>query len=72
MIDGKDGTLLGKIDLGGVPEQAVPVTDRGALCGSAWDAVGGVPVVDTKANIGDSLHYSFVVRRLQRSQHRSM
>ena len=58
VIDGKDGTLLGKIDLGGVPEQAVG-DGKGTLYVVMQDAVGGVTVVDAKT-MKVTTHYSFV------------
>lgn len=58
VIDSKDGTVLGTIDLGGVPEQGVP-DGKGMLYVVMQDAVGSVTAVDVKTMkaIG---HYSFV------------
>jgi DNA-binding beta-propeller fold protein YncE len=58
VIDAKDGTVLGTIDLGGVPEQGV-ADDKGTLYVVMQDATGSVTAVDVKTMkaIG---HYSFV------------
>src|SRR5260370_165944 len=57
VIDSKDGTVLGTIDLGGVPEQGV-ADGKGILYVVMQDAVGSVTAVDVKTMkaIG---HYSF-------------
>src|SRR5579871_2745824 len=47
VIDAKDGTLLGKIDLGGVPEQGVG-DGKGMLYVVMQDMPGSVTVVDAK------------------------
>jgi hypothetical protein len=47
VIDAKDGTVIGTIDLGGVPEEAVS-DGNGTLYGVMQDAAGSVTVVDTK------------------------
>lgn len=47
VIDAKDGTVVGTIDLGGVPEQAVS-DGNGTLYGVMQDAAGSVTVVDAK------------------------
>ncbi len=47
MIDAKDGTVLGTIDLGGVPEQGV-ADGKGMLYVVMQDAVGSVTAVDVK------------------------
>ena len=47
VIDAKDGTLLGKIDLGGVPEQGV-ADGKGMLYVMMQDAEGSVTAVDVK------------------------
>jgi len=47
VIDSKDGTVLGTIDLGGVPEQGV-VDGRGRLWVVMQDALGSVTAVDVK------------------------
>ncbi len=47
VIDSKDGTVLGKIDLGGVPEQAV-ADGKGKLWVVMQDAQGSVTAVDAK------------------------
>jgi len=47
VIDAKDGTVLGKIDLGGVPEQGVG-DGRGMLYVVMQDAQGSVTAVDVK------------------------
>jgi DNA-binding beta-propeller fold protein YncE len=58
VIDAKDGTVLGTIDLGGVPEQGV-ADGKGMLYVVMQDAVGSVTAVDVKTMkaIG---HYSLV------------
>lgn len=48
VIDAKDGTVLGTIDLGGVPEQAVS-DGKGTMYVVMQDPQGSVTVVDTKA-----------------------
>jgi DNA-binding beta-propeller fold protein YncE len=58
VIDAKDGTVLGTIDLGGVPEQGV-ADGKGMLYVVMQDAVGGVTAVDVKA-MKAVAHYSFV------------
>src|SRR5665213_634861 len=58
VIDTKDGTVLGKIDLGGVPEQGVG-DGKGMLYVVMQDAVGGVTAVDVKT-MKATAHYSFV------------
>src|SRR5204862_7179650 len=58
VIDSKDGSVLGTIDLGGVPEQGV--TDgKGMLYVVMQDAVGSVTAVDVKTMKAVG-HYSFV------------
>src|SRR5881397_2178658 len=47
VIDSKDGTVLGKIDLGGVPEQGV-ADGKGTLYVVMQDAQGSVTAVDVK------------------------
>jgi len=47
VIDSKDGTVLGTIDLGGVPEQGVP-DGKGRLYVVMQDAQGSVTAVDVK------------------------
>jgi DNA-binding beta-propeller fold protein YncE len=58
VIDTKDGTVLGTIDLGGVPEQGVG-DGKGMLYVVMQDAVGSVTAVDVKTMkvVG---HYSFL------------
>ena len=58
MIDSKDGTVLGTIDLGGVPEQGV-ADGKGMLYVVMQDAVGSVTAVDVKT-MKAIAHYSFV------------
>jgi DNA-binding beta-propeller fold protein YncE len=55
VIDAKDGTLLGKIDLGGVPEQGVP-DGNGMLYVVMQDAEGSVTAVDV-ATMKAVAHY---------------
>ena len=47
VIDAKEGTVLGTIDLGGTPEQAVG-DGKGTLYGVMQDVPGSVTVVDAK------------------------
>src|SRR5205085_9760759 len=47
VIDSKEGTVVGKIDLGGVPEQAV-ADGKGKLWAVMQDAHGSVTAVDVK------------------------
>jgi len=57
VIDAKDGTVLGRIDLGGVPEEGI--TDgRGKLYDVMQDAQGSVAVVDVKT-MKTTAHYPF-------------
>jgi DNA-binding beta-propeller fold protein YncE len=58
VIDTKDGTVLGTIDLGGVPEQGV-ADGKGMLYVVMQDAVGSVTAVDVKTMKATG-HYSFV------------
>ena len=58
VIDSKDGTVLGTIDLGGVPEQGV-ADGKGMLYVVMQDAVGSVTAVDVKT-MKAVAHYSFV------------
>jgi hypothetical protein len=58
VIDSKDGTVLGTIDLGGVPEQGV-ADGKGMLYVVMQDAVGSVTAVDVKT-MKVTAHYSFV------------
>src|SRR6267378_2301716 len=57
VIDAKDGTALGTIDLGGVPEQAIS-DGKGTLYVVMQDAQGGVAVVDVKT-MKTTTHYPF-------------
>jgi len=58
VIDAKDGTVLGRIDLGGVPEQAVS-DGKGTIYVVMQDApAGGVAVVDVKT-MKTTAHYPF-------------
>ncbi len=58
VIDAKDGTVLGTIDLGGVPEQGV-ADGKGMLYVVMQDAVGSVTAVDVKTMKATG-HHSFV------------
>jgi len=58
VIDTKDGTVLGTIDLGGTPEQGVG-DGKGMLYVVMQDVVGGVTAVDVKT-MKAVAHYSFV------------
>ena len=57
VIDSKDGTVLGTIDLGGVPEQGV-ADGKGMLYVVMQDAVGSVTAVDVNT-MKAIAHYSF-------------
>ncbi len=57
VIDAKDGTVLGTIDLGGVPEQAV-ADGKGMLYVVMQDAQGSVTAVDVKT-MKAVAHYPF-------------
>ena len=58
VIDAKDGTVLGTVDLGGTPEQGVG-DGKGMLYDVMQDAVGGVAAVDVKT-MKTIAHYSFI------------
>jgi len=58
VIDAKDGTVLGTVDLGGTPEQGVG-DGKGMLYDVMQDAVGGVAAVDVKT-MKTVAHYSFI------------
>ena len=57
VIDSKDGTVVGTIDLGGVPEQAV-ADGKGTLWAVMQDAQGSVTAVDVKT-MKATAHYPF-------------
>jgi DNA-binding beta-propeller fold protein YncE len=57
VIDAKDGTVLGRVDLGGVPEQGVP-DGKGLLYVVMQDPQGSVTVVDVKT-MKATAHYPF-------------
>jgi DNA-binding beta-propeller fold protein YncE len=57
VIDGKTGDMLGKIDLGGVPEEGVP-DGKGTLYVVMQDPQGSVTVVDEKT-MKATAHYPF-------------
>ncbi len=57
VIDAKDGTVLGRIDLGGVPEEGI-ADGRGKLYDVMQDAQGSVAVVDVKT-MKTIAHYPF-------------
>jgi DNA-binding beta-propeller fold protein YncE len=57
VIDAKDGTVLGTIDLGGIPEQAVG-DGKGTLYVVMQDAQGSVAVVNVKT-LKVTAHYPF-------------
>src|SRR6266850_2479271 len=58
VIDSTDGTVVGTIDLGGVPEQGV-ADGKGMLYVVMQDAVGSVTAVDVKTMKATG-HYSFI------------
>jgi len=55
VIDAQDGTVKGKIDLGGIPEQTVS-DGRGTLYAILQDSAGSVAVVDEKG-MKTTAHY---------------
>ncbi len=57
VIDSKEGTVLGRIDLGGVPEQGV-ADGKGTLYVVMQDPKGSVTVVDVKT-MKATAHYPF-------------
>jgi hypothetical protein len=57
VIDAKDGTVLGRVDLGGVPEEGVS-DGKGTVYVVMQDAQGGVAVVDAKA-MKTTAHFAF-------------
>jgi DNA-binding beta-propeller fold protein YncE len=57
VIDSKEGTVVGTIDLGGVPEQAV-ADGKGKLWAVMQDAQGSVTAVDVKTMTATA-HYPF-------------
>jgi DNA-binding beta-propeller fold protein YncE len=57
VIDTKDGSVVGTIDLGGVPEQAV-ADGKGTIYAVMQDAQGSVTVVDAKS-MKATAHYPF-------------
>jgi len=58
VIDAKDGTVLGKVDLGGVPEEGV-ADGKGMVYVVMQDAVGSVTAFDAKT-MQVTGHFSFV------------
>ncbi len=57
VLDARDGTVLGKIDLGGIPEQTVS-DGKGTLYAVLQDSAGSVAVVDQKT-MKTTAHYPF-------------
>jgi hypothetical protein len=57
VLDSKDGTVLGKIDLGGIPEQTIS-DGKGTLYAVLQDSAGSVAVVDQKT-MKTTAHYPF-------------
>jgi hypothetical protein len=57
VVDAKDGNVLGKIDLGGIPEQSVS-DGKGKLYTVLQDSAGGVAVADEKT-MKTTAHFSF-------------
>ena len=57
VIDARDGTVVGTVDLGGVPEEAVS-DGRGTLYVVMQDAAGSVAVVDVNT-MKTTAHYPF-------------
>ncbi|HZR25259.1 MAG TPA: hypothetical protein VFA59_16810 [Vicinamibacterales bacterium] len=57
VIDAKDGTVVGTVDLGGVPEQAVS-DGKGMVYAVMQDAEGSVTAVDAKT-MKATAHYPF-------------
>jgi len=58
VIDAKEGTIIGNIDLGGVPEQG-QVDGKGNLWVVMQDPIGSVTAVDVKTMKATG-HYSFI------------
>jgi len=57
VLDARDGAVVGKVDLGGVPEQAVS-DGKGTLYVVLQDSAGGVAVVNEQA-MKTTAHYAF-------------
>ena len=57
VLDVRDGNVLGKIDLGGIPEQTVS-DGKGTLYAVLQDSAGSVAVVDQRA-MKTTAHYPF-------------
>src|SRR5256885_191741 len=57
VIDAKDGTNLGRVDLGGVPEEGIS-DGKGTVYVVMQDAQGGVAVVDAKT-MKTTTHFAF-------------
>lgn len=57
VLDARDGAVLGKVDLGGVPEQTIS-NGRGTLYVVLQDSAGSVAVVDQKT-MKVTAHYPF-------------
>ena len=57
VLDGRDGAVVGKIDLGGVPEQTVS-DGKGTLYAVLQDSAGSVAVVNEKT-LRTTAHYPF-------------
>ena len=57
VIDSKDGKVLGKIDLGGIPEQTIS-DGKGTLYAVLQDSAGSVAVVNQKT-MKTTAHYPF-------------
>ena len=57
VIDAKDGSVLGRVDLGGVPEEGVS-DGKGTVYVVMQDAQGGVAVVDAKT-MKTTTHFAF-------------
>jgi hypothetical protein len=57
VLDARDGAVLGKVDLGGVPEETVS-NGRGTLYVVLQDSAGSVAVVDEKS-MKTTTHYPF-------------
>ena len=65
VIDSRDGTVLGRIDLGGVPEQGV-ADGKGMLYVVMQDSAGSVTAVDVKT-MKAVAHYPFGQGQVQRT-----
>ena len=57
VVDAKDGTVLGNIDLGGVPEQTIS-DGKGTVYQVLQDRPGGVAVIDATMKVKTTYHFT--------------